>query len=77
MPLIHINSGSIQVKEPDLGCAMAYKDSEKRPVASLPRPLNGELRLSAVLSSYVGDEKRLVRLRQCLESVVHQTQILG
>lgn len=57
--------------------AMAYKDSEKRPVASLPRPLSGELRLSAVLSSYVGDEKRLVRLRQCLESVVHQTQILG
>ena len=56
---------------------MAYKDSEKRPVASLPRPLSGELRLSAVLSSYVGDEKRLVRLRQCLESVVHQTQILG
>lgn len=68
--------GSV-LSEPHLGCAMAYKDSEKRPVAGLPRPLSGELHLSAVLSSYVGDEKRLVRLRQCLESVVHQTQILG
>lgn len=53
-----------------------YGDSA-RPSAAVPPPLNGELRLCGVLSSHVGDAKRLRRLRQCLESVLDQTQNLG
>eukprot|EP00435_Cladocopium_sp_Y103_P029961 s685_g7.t1 len=48
-----------------------YGDSVPRPAApAAMAPLSGELRLCGVLSSHVGDEKRLRRLRQCLESVV-------
>mmetsp|Transcript_73430 Transcript_73430/g.148591 ORF Transcript_73430/g.148591 Transcript_73430/m.148591 type:complete len:373 (+) Transcript_73430:32-1150(+) len=50
-----------------------YGDSARRS-AAVPPPLNGELRLCGVLSSHVGDAKRLRRLRQCLESVLDQTQ---
>ena len=53
-----------------------YGDSARRS-AAVPPPLNGELRLCGVLSSHVGDAKRLRRLRQCLESVLDQTQNLG
>ena len=55
--------------------AMPGYGDTRRP--AVPNPLRGELRLCGVLSSHVGDAKRLARLRQCLESVVNQTQKLG
>ncbi|CAK9096439.1 unnamed protein product [Durusdinium trenchii] len=43
----------------------------------MPEPLNGPLRLCGVLSSHVGDEKRLKRLEHCFDSIAQQTQALA